>query len=213
MSLPKKFTTKQFLVKLEEGGDNGIINFRNIDLRHVDMRDRELREKFHEITEYAAKKRQEQPFFIDFTGANISGRDFSGYNLTGVIFSNVNAEHTVFVGADLSDVQFDGANLKDADLRNTKMSYAKLYNASIDGVNFDGANLINAYGLLLSDPDEETIRRLGAVASIRDTKFPPRIENIRDKIESAIEENNSRNKRKNSFFLISEQELVPENDW
>ena len=126
MSLSKKITTKQFLIRLEENEENGVIDFRHFDLTNVDMCNAELRNKFHEITQYAAEKRQTQPFFIDFTGANISGRDFSDYNLTGVIFSNVNAENAIFVGADLSDVQFDGANLKCADLRGTKMNYTKL---------------------------------------------------------------------------------------
>lgn len=187
-------TTNQFLIRLNQDPVDGVIDLSNIDFREVNLRQREVREKFIEVTKMAAKSTEPNPVLLDFTNSNISGRGFYEFDLKRAIMTGVTAERTVFAGSDLSDIQLDNANLNYADFRYTNLNYTKLHNTSIIGTNFSGADLSNTLGLKFRSSDKEIIERIGKAGNLHNTILPDNVEKIRKKIETAIEKNHPRTK-------------------
>ena len=196
MSALVEITTNQLLIRLEQAPSGEMVNLSRMDFRRVDMRHPDVREKFKEVTDHAASSRDQNPYYIDMSFSNISGRDFSDYNLSHVIMNGVTAEHTVFTNADLSDTQLEDATLDYADMRQAKLHFTKLHYASIVGVNFAGADLRTTYGLKLRSPGTETIDRMKVIGSIKNAMLPDNLpDDTLQQIEKQIGEQQARKKK------------------
>ena len=195
-------TTSQVLLRLNQEPQDGIYDLRNIDFREVNIRQKELRERFEAIAKIARAAGTDHPIYIDFSGSNLTGRGFYELDLSHTLMNSVNAERAVFAGSDLSDVQFDNSNLNYADMRYTKLNFTKFHNTSIVGVNFTGADLSTARGLNFGSTDREVIERLGVVGRIYDAKLPPEVEKIRNKLIAAISSHFPRKKRNMSVRKV-----------
>lgn len=177
-------TTSMVLRVLENYKPGDVINWSMQDFSQVDLYDRTVRKALTQ----ALKIMEETGFgHIDLSYANLRGRDFSSYRLSNIIFSGANLEHAIFAQSDLMDTQLDGANLDFADFRAASLRYAKLFGASIKGTNFSRADLTDAYGLYLSLPKEQCIKRLGVVANLHGAVLPEKAEPYRVEIEALIE--------------------------
>lgn len=188
----KEITTSEFLELLEQGTQQSTMDLQFLDLRGVDMRHADVRQKFTLITHLASLSSAEKPYSINFSHSNISGRDFSHYSLIRCILQDVVAEHTIFTGSDLTDVHLEHASLDFADMRFSNLSYAKLFHTSIRGTNFTGANLATTKGLNLLNLGDDTIKRMGVVGSIREAVLSEEAEAYREAIEERIRQHQPR---------------------
>lgn len=189
MARLRLITTEDVLAALENVPASGFVDLTYRDFKNVEMSREDVRRKFTEVTERAARSPAENPIYIDLSFSNISRRNFSHYDLSHLILSHVKADRTVFAGSNLTDVKLDHASVRHADFRGANLRFAKLFETNITGANFADANLSGVYGLNLHRPGERTINRLETVSSLRGAILPDNVEHLRDELEATIEEN------------------------
>jgi uncharacterized protein YjbI with pentapeptide repeats len=111
----------------------------------------------------------ENPYEVDFDGADLRGLDLSGANLakaschevdlSGADLSGANLNQALLWDANLSGANLSGANLEKAGLRNANLTDAEVARANFTAVDLIGSNLS---GLVLDSIDFTEVLFIGA---------------------------------------------------